>query len=39
MHRVPDPPPADAPAPIGDGRLDEWLEAVIREHFRPLYLS
>ncbi len=38
MHLIPDPPSADAPAPIGEGTLDEWLEAVIREHYRPLYL-
>ena len=35
MHLV---PPSPAPSPTGEGTLDEWIERVIREHYRPLYL-
>jgi RNA polymerase sigma-70 factor (ECF subfamily) len=38
MHVVPSPTAASAPAPVGTGTLDEWLEQTMREHYRPLYL-
>jgi len=37
MPLVPEPAP-DAPAPAAGAALDAWLEGVIREHYRPLYL-
>lgn len=38
MHLAPPPPQPAEPAPTGEGTLDSWIEGVIHEHYRSLYL-